>query len=66
MKFTCFGEEKRNKDKFLLTPSNLSIVKLSRNRPKCKRVYLFHKEKKITIISGTEAKVKETGFRFKW
>ncbi|WP_368028647.1 transcription-repair coupling factor [Arcobacter sp. s6] len=54
-----FEEKRINKDKFLLTPQIYSSKSYQEIAPaNVKEFISFHKEKKITIISGTEAKVK--------
>ncbi|NCB13768.1 MAG: transcription-repair coupling factor, partial [Erysipelotrichia bacterium] len=54
-----FEEKRINKDKFLLTPQIYSSKNYQEIAPaNVKEFISFHKEKKITIISGTEAKVK--------
>ena len=54
-----FEEKRINKDKFLLTPQIYNSKTYQEIAPaNVKEFISFHKEKKITIISGTEAKVK--------
>ncbi|MDD4328535.1 MAG: transcription-repair coupling factor [Aliarcobacter sp.] len=54
-----FEEKRINKDKFLLTPQIYNSRNFQEIAPaNVKEFISFHKEKKITIISGTEAKVK--------
>ena len=54
-----FEEKRINKDKFLLTPQIYSSKEYKEISPSNVKEFIsFHKEKKITIISGTEAKVK--------
>ena len=54
-----FEEKRINKDKFLLTPQIYNSRNYQEIAPaNVKEFISFHKEKKITIISGTEAKVK--------
>lgn len=54
-----FEEKRVNKDKFLLTPQIYSSKNYQEINPSnIKEFILFHKDKKITIISSTEAKVK--------
>lgn len=54
-----FEEKRLNKDKFLLTPQIYSSKNYKEIEPaNIKEFISFHKDKKITIISSTEAKVK--------
>ena len=54
-----FEEKRLNKDKFLLTPQIYNSKKYQEIAPaNVKEFISFHKGKKVTIISGTEAKVK--------
>ena len=54
-----FEEKRINKDKFLLTPQIYHAKNYQEINPaNVKEFISFHKDKKITIISGTEAKVK--------
>ena len=54
-----FEEKRINKDKFLLTPQIYNSKNYQEINPaNIKEFISFHKDKKITIISGTEAKVK--------
>ncbi len=54
-----FEEKRINKDKFLVTPQIYNSKNYQEIAPaNVKEFISFHKEKKITIISGTEAKVK--------
>ncbi|MFV7789764.1 transcription-repair coupling factor [Aliarcobacter lanthieri] len=54
-----FEEKRVNKDKFLLTPQIYSSKNYQEINPaNVKEFISFHKDKKITIISNSEAKVK--------
>ena len=54
-----FEEKRLNKDKFLTIPQIYSSKEYKEISPSNVKEFIsFHKEKKITIISGTEAKVK--------
>ena len=54
-----FEEKRINKDKFLLTPQIYNSKNYQEINPaNVKEFISFHKDKKIIIISGTEAKVK--------
>ncbi|WP_419678204.1 transcription-repair coupling factor [Aliarcobacter lanthieri] len=54
-----FEEKRVNKDKFLLTPQIYSSKNYQEINPaNIKEFISFHKDKKITIISNSEAKVK--------
>ena len=54
-----FEEKRVNKDKFLLTPQIYNSKNYQEINPaNIKEFISFHNDKKITIISGSEAKVK--------